>query len=99
MDLNRFHSGKMIGCFIAGIFAALLLMRTHPFHSPVREDGTTDALRAFDWWYDQRALPNELIPQGAYSRAVSYAKFSMKKEQKSPKNGASTAGWVSLGPT
>src|SRR6266446_4716471 len=71
--------------------------RTAPAHkSP--EEREDNAREMFEWWYNQRAFPYELIPKGAFERAASYAKTKMKREAKGPFSGAATPPWVSIGP-
>src|SRR5258706_7800314 len=77
-----------------------LLSPTHrpaPAHksSKERED---NAREMFEWWYNQRAFPYELIPRGAFERAASYAKTKMKREAKGPFSAAATPPWVSIVP-
>ncbi len=58
-----------------------------------RPRGESDALHSFEWWYAQRALPGDRIPQGAFEKA-SARSLRMRKEKS-----AATSSWKSLGPT
>src|SRR5258707_6858894 len=62
------------------------------------EEREDNAREMFEWWYNQRAFPYELIPQGAFERAASYAKTKMKREAKGPFSGAATPPWISIWP-
>ncbi len=61
-----------------------------------RED---HAWEMFQWWYMQRAMPYEMIPQGAFEKAALYAKTKIQKEIPSPSSSTGTPDqWVSIGP-
>ena len=60
--------------------------------------GESDAFKSFEWWYAQRALPFELIPQGAFEKAANYAKTKIKKEKESYSLSFAIPQWKSLGP-
>src|SRR5258706_12045508 len=62
------------------------------------EEREDNAREMFEWWYNQRAFPYELIPQGAFERAATYAKTKMKREAEGPFSGTSIPAWVSIGP-
>ncbi len=86
----------------AASFVAILLLVTSspPNLHPERETDIpreSDALKAFDWWYDQRALPGEVIPHGAYARAANYLNTKMQRESNRAPDG-SASQWTSLGP-
>ncbi|MDI6766712.1 MAG: T9SS type A sorting domain-containing protein [Bacteroidota bacterium] len=59
--------------------------------------GRSDAYRSFEWWYAQRALPFEMIPQSSYQKAVQYLKGTMRKSQIGVQKNR-TDQWTSLGP-
>ena len=61
------------------------------------EPKQSGAWHAFQWWYTQRAMPFELLPQGGYEKASRYLKYSMRKERSI--SGLSPEPWSSLGPT
>src|ERR1041385_4017250 len=68
-------------------------LRTSPVE---RED---HAWEMFQWWYMQRAMPYEMIPQGAFEKAALYARTKIKKELPSTSSVTGVPnGWVSLGP-
>ena len=71
--------------------------RIHPAKER-EEGGPSHAWEMFDWWYSQRALPYDAIPQGAYQRAAVYAKTKMKRERISTNSISSSSQWHSLGP-
>ena len=51
--------------------------RTAPAHkSP--EEREDNAREMFEWWYNQRAFPYELIPKGAFERAASASAMSWR---------------------
>ena len=88
--------------FTAGLAFTLtfLLSFTHrpvPMHK-TPEDREDNAWEMFQWWYNQRAFPYELIPQGAFEKAAAYARTKMKREARGPYSTAATPSWVSLGP-
>ena len=61
--------------------------------------GESDALKSFEWWYTQRALPYDNIPHTAFQKAARYLKTSMKKERISKLNAVQSSEWTSMGPT
>ncbi len=88
-----------LSCFAIGIIIAVVLT---PFDHQERPDdhiGSSDAMRAFEWWYAQRALPSNLIPHGAFQRASQYVQSSMKKERERTVNSTGGSQWESIGPT
>ncbi len=89
-----------ISAVVLSFTASFLFTIKHP--TPVdhdsNEERSGDAWGAFQWWYAQRALPYDSIPQGAFQKAVSYAKTKMKKESPYSKTAGSPPPWVSLGP-
>ena len=66
--------------------------------SATDREAEDNALDAFNYWYDQRALPGPLIPQGAFLRAAAYASQSMIKEKSLQGGLADTTTWESIGP-
>src|SRR5260221_10518454 len=75
--------------------------------SPRQEDGLRitpveredHAWEMFQWWYMQRAMPNEMIPQGAFEKAALYARTKIKRELPSASSATGVPNqWVSLGP-
>lgn len=60
----------------------------------IEEEG--NALKAFEWWYAQRAYPDEFIPAQGYKRAFDYYNRSLKKTRK---NLSLDSMWRSIGPT
>jgi photosystem II stability/assembly factor-like uncharacterized protein len=60
----------------------------------IKEEG--NALKSFEWWYAQRAYPDEFIPAKAYKRAFEYYNLSLKKTRKKLPLDSS---WRSIGPT
>lgn len=61
----------------------------------IHEEG--HAWEMFEWWYGQRAFPNELIPAAGFGNAFTYAKQALPAETSA---GASTrmSDWTSIGP-
>ncbi|MBA4312989.1 MAG: hypothetical protein C0417_10205 [Chlorobiaceae bacterium] len=60
--------------------------------------GFTGAMRSFEWWYAQRALPGEMIPQKAFQKAVQQMQhFKLANKSSLPKM-SSIDPWKSLGP-
>ncbi|MGA2623190.1 MAG: T9SS type A sorting domain-containing protein [Bacteroidota bacterium] len=62
-------------------------------------EGETHAWEAFQWWYAQRALPDEMIPKGAFQKAAQYTRLSMSKEKPRRLPSGASPSWTSLGPT
>lgn len=60
----------------------------------IHEEG--HAAEMFDWWYGQRAFPNEAIPDAGFGNAVAYVKASMPAESAS--GGLRGTTWTSIGP-
>jgi photosystem II stability/assembly factor-like uncharacterized protein len=93
---------KLATLFVAGLaFSLTFLLSTA--HRPAPSHKTPDerednAREMFEWWYNQRAFPYDLIPQGAFQKAASYAKTKMRREAKGPFSGTATPPWVSIGP-
>ena len=70
---------------LTGLFSFLVVTANHPGPGcRVASPGETDALRAFDWWYNQRALPQGLIPNNALMKA-SEELSHMAAKQRDPK--------------
>ena len=84
-------------CFFLSLFISL--RDTENRSGQGEENEKSHALEAFEWWYMQRALPYEMIPSGAYQKAVQYAKTKMRKEYKSASSASASSQWVSIGPT
>ncbi len=65
-----------------------------------REEEREDhALDAFEFWYNQRAIPYDAIPKDNYLRAVQYVQTAMAKEQGvTNKFATDGSAWVSIGP-
>ncbi|MFI5252829.1 MAG: T9SS type A sorting domain-containing protein [Bacteroidota bacterium] len=78
--------------FMAGL---LFITLQRPSRNEKPEPG--EAAEAFQWWYAQRALPYDAIPQDAFSRAVAQSK-AILRDQSFKKSSASIAPWHSLGP-
>src|ERR1041385_8067268 len=96
--LNKFLIlSLLVFCFLLSLFYTVQHgMRNH-FDEERKE--TSHALEAFEWWYAQRAAPNDLIPNGAFQKAARYVTSSMKKESKSSSLNGVSSQWVSIGPT
>ena len=62
--------------------------------SPEEEKEEGHAWEMFEWWYGQRAYPNELIPKRAYFDAWQYAQQVLPRDE-SLRGGAA---WQSIGP-
>ncbi|MBI4548978.1 MAG: T9SS type A sorting domain-containing protein [Ignavibacteriae bacterium] len=88
----------LISFFMAFLVIIFPTLKTTDHHE-TRRVGESDALRSFEWWYNQRAYPYELIPQGAFERAARYVNASIKKERKYSPMDANSSQWSSLGPT
>jgi photosystem II stability/assembly factor-like uncharacterized protein len=52
------------------------------------------AWEMFEWWYSQRAYPNELIPRDAYWTAWTYKMANLP----APDGGLRSSTWASIGP-
>lgn len=63
-------------------------------HNDFKEQGHAEEM--LEWWYGQRAFPNELMPPRAFGEAVAYKKASMPVEDFAGARGGS--GWTSIGP-
>src|SRR5437867_2241882 len=99
MRSKSLHCTLAAVCFLV-IFLSIALTRVAPGHRSEHDGpGESDALRSFDWWYDQRALPYALIPHGAFEKAARYVRSSMAKEQPRGTMGAPGSQWISMGPT
>jgi hypothetical protein len=57
-----------------------------------KEEG--HAWEMFEWWYSQRAFPNELIPKAAFWQAHEYAKSALPAETSLGRS----SNWISIGP-
>jgi photosystem II stability/assembly factor-like uncharacterized protein len=62
------------------------------------ETGESGPLKAFEWWYAQRALPGEMIPTEGYRSAAQYLSRSMTKERRRSVSGTTATAWESIGP-
>jgi hypothetical protein len=63
-------------------------------HEDVPVKKNRKGLVAFDWWYDQRALPGNIIKPDGLGRAYAYTKERMLAFQKA----SSEEPWQSIGP-
>lgn len=73
---------------------SILIISHNPMKELEKEEG--HAFDAFEYWYTQRSAPYELIPQGAFMRAMEYVRTSMTKE--SDLDAVDTTQWISIGP-
>jgi hypothetical protein len=68
---------------------------------PIEEDENPaeegHAWEMFEWWYDQRAYPNRLIPKSAFHDAFVYARENLAPEGSGGLRDA-VAPWLSIGP-
>src|SRR5260370_35830917 len=85
---------RLLTLSVAGLaFAFTFLLssahRTVPAHK-TPEEREDNAREMFEWWYNQRAFPYEMIPQGAFESAASYAKTRMKREATGPFSATAT---------
>src|SRR2546427_206963 len=84
---------------LTGLLSFRLVTANHPPPGRrVESPGETDALRAFDWWYNQRALPQGLIPNNALMKASEELSHMMPKQRHRRTFGSSGYQWHSLGP-
>jgi len=60
--------------------------------SDFKEEG--HAFEMFEWWYGQRAFPDELIPKSAYWEAHEYSKTALPAETSAGRS----SDWTSIGP-
>lgn len=58
----------------------------------LKEEG--HAWEMFEWWYGQRAFPDEMIPKSAFWRAHEYSKAALPRETSLTRS----SNWVSIGP-
>lgn len=67
---------------------------------PQGERGESNALKSFEWWYAQRALPYDTIPREGLQRAARYVKNVMNKSRRFRPEGITlSSSWHSMGPT
>jgi photosystem II stability/assembly factor-like uncharacterized protein len=83
-------------CILAGFLSAFFIFARNETRERFEQEG--HALEAFDYWYNQRALPGNTIPQGAFLRATTYAQQSIMKERALQGAFADTTTWRSIGP-
>jgi len=86
-------------------FLSALLFVSVRQHAPLREPekeverGESDALKSFEWWYAQRALPYDTIPREGFERAARYVKNVMNKSRRYSRQELTLgSSWNSLGP-
>ncbi len=90
-----YHICLVLFSFLLGFW---LTIYKHPSSTHIKDVlGRSDAYRSFEWWYAQRALPFDMIPQGGYHKAVRYLKFTMRKNLMGVQKNR-TDQWTSLGP-
>ncbi|HTK81747.1 MAG TPA: T9SS type A sorting domain-containing protein [Bacteroidota bacterium] len=68
------------------------------FEGREEHEASGDAWGAFEWWYNQRALPYEVIPSGAFQRAAQQAK-AISKLDRNRSASSTVPPWTSIGPT
>ena len=88
----------IVVCFIVSFLFTIGIKKPLPTKTLTEQQEGGNAWRAFQWWYAQRALPYDLIPQDAFQKAARYAKTSMKRELLFSKSADASSQWVSLGP-
>lgn len=69
----------------------------HPVRAE-REEEEGHALEAFENWYNQRAMPFDVLPMNKYREAVSFVKQRMLREKSLEVFQGDTSQWVSIGP-
>ncbi|MBI5020954.1 MAG: T9SS type A sorting domain-containing protein [Ignavibacteriales bacterium] len=62
------------------------------------KSGFTGAMKSFEWWYAQRALPGEMIPQKAFQKGVQQIQQFRQLNKLSPRSVNSIEPWKALGP-
>jgi photosystem II stability/assembly factor-like uncharacterized protein len=82
-----------LSAFIICLFVVVVENR-----SEKHEEEEGHALEAFENWYNQRALPFEQIPNGAFIRASEYIQTKMLKDRNIVGKLTDTSQWVSIGP-
>lgn len=99
----KFLSSILTGILVAGLcFTGALRLTVHPFHSDSRSVEIVEARpggeaqEAFQWWYEQRAMPGDLIPSRAYAKA--FHQFTLQSRKQNYRSVQSISGWHSLGP-
>jgi photosystem II stability/assembly factor-like uncharacterized protein len=62
------------------------------------EEAEGHAWEAFEYWYNQRAFPYDIIPQNAYINAFRHVQRTMLKDRNLRSESVDTSQWVSIGP-
>jgi photosystem II stability/assembly factor-like uncharacterized protein len=89
---------SIILSFIIGFVPLIQYTSTTNTDREDRFEKEGNAWEAFQWWYAQRALPNDFIPPRAFQKAAQVLKTSMRKELSIGKSTSVLPPWASLGP-
>ncbi len=98
--MNKFYRKKIVTkIFFAlvialGFTTALFLFNHKNDFKEEEEEGHAD--EAFEWWYSQRALPDQMINREGLTRAVQLTQQKILRMQK--KSGVVEEPWQSIGP-
>jgi photosystem II stability/assembly factor-like uncharacterized protein len=84
-------------CFILPLIGIVKEEKHCPFEDKGKP-GFTGAMRSFEWWYAQRALPGEMIPQKAFQKAVQQIQQLRQLNKSSLQTINSIEPWKALGP-
>ncbi|MFZ4620216.1 MAG: T9SS type A sorting domain-containing protein [Bacteroidota bacterium] len=83
---------------LIGSFIAVISFRFFALRGPEREGkeelNERKGLISFDWWYDQRALPGNIIQPDGLAKAFQYTQQTMMSLKKGP----AEEPWQSIGP-
>jgi hypothetical protein len=97
MKRHFVHCARFIPAAV--LFVVFFALTVRPGRENSRgesEEGNADA--AFNFWYNQRALPAATIPEGSYLRSHRYLREAMMGLQRKPAGITDTAQWKSIGP-
>jgi photosystem II stability/assembly factor-like uncharacterized protein len=105
-DSNEIYSSSMkqiivisipLICFILSFLNLLDQTRQCPLGYDESE-GYSGAMRSFEWWYSQRALPYNFIPARAFQTAQKQLMMLNEKNKYSSRTISNIEPWKSLGP-
>jgi photosystem II stability/assembly factor-like uncharacterized protein len=85
-------------CLSASVFIVCFSIMKYDKKLTHHEMEEGHALDAFDYWFNQRANANGIIPKDSYLRAVQYVRTTMLKENNLKNKASDNSQWVSIGP-